>query len=84
MPTLYVTEPGSTVRFSGGSLHVTVEREVSSGARSSAQTLLLNVEPHRLELIGLVGRVHKWLEILMKNGSLYTWLPQSLPRLKGD
>ncbi len=60
MPTLYVTEPRSVVRRQGGSLIVTLDDEVaddndSSQARSSR---LIRVQPHRLELIGLVGPVH--------------------------
>ncbi|NGZ07740.1 MAG: CRISPR-associated endonuclease Cas1, partial [Magnetococcales bacterium] len=56
MPTLYVTEQGATVRYSGGVLHVTAAHD--SGETGKTPRLLLKVEPHRLELVALVGRVH--------------------------
>lgn len=59
MPTLYVTEPGSVVRRSQGSIVVTRDEDPdSSRPRSKARRTLIEVEPHRLELIALVGRVH--------------------------
>ncbi|MBF0427756.1 MAG: CRISPR-associated endonuclease Cas1 [Magnetococcales bacterium] len=62
MPTLYVTEPGATVRFSGGVLHVTAAHE--SGEKNGVPRLLLKVEPHRLELVALVGKVHITVDAL--------------------
>ncbi|MEO5365634.1 MAG: CRISPR-associated endonuclease Cas1 [Magnetococcus sp. WYHC-3] len=59
MPTLYVTEQGTTVRLSGGSLHVTRDEDPDhGGSLPPARTVLMDVEPHRLEVIVLVGRVH--------------------------
>ena len=59
MPTLYVTEPGAAVRRSGGSLIVTTKGDRSNeGERDGKRIRLLEVEPHRLELIALVGSAH--------------------------
>lgn len=59
MPTLYVTEPGATLRMQGESFIVTVDRE-RGGEPGSARRreTLIEVEPHRLELVVLVGRCH--------------------------
>lgn len=59
MPTLYVTEPGAVVRRRSGSLVVTLDEDVggSEPARRKRRELL-EVEPHRVELIALVGRAH--------------------------
>ncbi|CAK0751674.1 CRISPR-associated endonuclease Cas1 3 [Gammaproteobacteria bacterium] len=64
MPTLYVTESGATVRICGESLRVTVEGNHGDHASSASQRALLEVAPHRLELIGLVGRVHITVDAL--------------------
>ena len=56
MPTLHVTEPGAVVRRAAGSLVVTVDRD--PGGSEVANRRLIEVEPHRLELIGLLGRTH--------------------------
>ncbi|CAK0762092.1 CRISPR-associated endonuclease Cas1 3 [Gammaproteobacteria bacterium] len=64
MPTLYVTEPGATVRIFGESLRVTAEGNRGDRAASTSQRALLEIAPHRLELIGLVGRVHITLDAL--------------------
>ena len=59
MPTLYITEPGATVRFSTGSIEVTVSKDPDGSGPLTTQTRqLIEVEPHRIELIALVGRVH--------------------------
>ena len=59
MPTLYITEPGATVRFSTGSIEVTVSEDPDGSGPLETQTRrLIEVEPHRIELIALVGRVH--------------------------
>lgn len=60
MPTLYVTEPNSVVRRSGGSLIVTLRSDIGDDKCSldGRRRTLLEVEPHRLELIALIGRVH--------------------------
>jgi CRISPR-associated protein Cas1 len=60
MPVLYVTEQDATVRVSAKSLVVTldVEAEGKDGAEAVRHRRLIEVEPHRLEMIGLVGRTH--------------------------
>ena len=60
MPTLYVTEPRSTVRLSGKSLLVTaeVDPDGKAGPEPARRQTLLEAESHRLELIALFGRVH--------------------------
>ncbi len=66
MPTLYVSEPGAMVRLSGGSLVVTVEDDPDGpGPAPRRRRVLAEVEPHRLELIALVGRVNLTTEALM-------------------
>lgn len=56
MPTLYVTEPRSTVRRQGNSLTVTQDEQRPDG--SARRHGLLEVELHRLELVALLGNVH--------------------------
>ncbi len=59
MPTLYITEPGATIRFSTGSIVVTVSKDPDgSGPLPTKTRELIEVEPHRIELIAIVGRVH--------------------------
>ncbi len=59
MPTLYVTEPGSVVRRSAGSIVVTLDQDPDgAGPLPERRRRLIEVEPHRLELIALVGRMH--------------------------
>jgi len=58
MPVLYLTEPGATLRLKGESLIVTIEDE--SGSRKT----LAEVEPHRLELVALLGGTHATREAL--------------------
>ncbi len=59
MPVLYVTEPGAVVRCRTGSLIVTRnEKEESPGGVREIRRQLLEVEPHHVETIGLIGRVH--------------------------
>ena len=59
MPTLYVTEPGSVIRRSAGSIIVTLDEDPDgSGPLPERRRRLIEVEPHRLELIALVGRAH--------------------------
>ena len=55
MPALYITEPGATVLLAGESLHVTAR---PAKGKNSKEVSLLEVALHRLELIGLVGRIH--------------------------
>ena len=59
MPTLYVTEPGAVLRRVGGSVVVTLDEIHGEGAaRIERRRRLIKVEPHRLEMISLVGRAH--------------------------
>jgi len=59
MPTLYVTEPGSVVRFAAGAVLVTRDDDSDGAApRPKDREILIEVELHRLEMIALVGRVH--------------------------
>ncbi|MBF0152725.1 MAG: CRISPR-associated endonuclease Cas1 [Magnetococcales bacterium] len=59
MPSLYVTEQGATVRHAGASLQVTLDADVAGGqAAATTRSILLGVASHRLEMVGLVGRVH--------------------------
>lgn len=59
MPTLYVTEPRSVVRRSAGSVVVTLNEDPDGpGPLPERQRRLLEVEPHRVELIALIGRAH--------------------------
>ncbi len=59
MPTLYVTEPGAVVRRSAGSIVVTIDKDPDGpGSQPERRRRLIEVEPHRLELIALLGRVH--------------------------
>ncbi len=59
MPSLYVTEPGAVVRRSGQSLVITLDEDANgTGTGPKKRRELLEVEPHRVELIALVGRAH--------------------------
>lgn len=63
--TLYVTEPGAVVRREGRSLLVTLTRDPDGdGPLPEGREALLEVEPHRLDAIVLVGRVHITREAL--------------------
>ena len=78
MPTLYVTEPRSVVRRSVGSVVVTLNEDPDGpGPLPERQRRLLEVEPHRLELIALVGRVHitaDALQLCLEQGIAVAWL----------
>ena len=78
MPTLYVTEPRSVVRRSVGSVVVTLNEDPDGpGPLAERQRRLLEVEPHRLELIALVGRVHitaDALQLCLDQGIAVAWL----------
>ncbi|MDE0209875.1 MAG: CRISPR-associated endonuclease Cas1 [Boseongicola sp.] len=59
MPALYVTEPGAVLRYRTGSLIVTRdEKTAAPGGERTARQCLIEVEPHHVETIGLVGRTH--------------------------
>ena len=82
MPTLYVTEPGAVLRRRAGSLIVTSERDdfLSQTDTDESSPLLLEVEPHRLEMIGLVGRVHVTGEatrLCLDNGISVSWFTRN-------
>ncbi|MBF0136969.1 MAG: CRISPR-associated endonuclease Cas1 [Magnetococcales bacterium] len=77
MPSLYVTEQGATVRLSGSSLIVTLDVDPDGdGPLPATRSILLEVEPHRLEMIGLVGRVHMTanaLHLCLERGIGVAW-----------
>ena len=67
MPTLYITEPGATVRLRSESLEVTVPEEVleDSENKEPASIPPRQVELHRLDLVALVGRAHITSEAML-------------------
>ncbi len=74
MPSLYVTEPGAAVRKSAASLIVTIEDKAKEGM--SRRRTLAEIEPHRLELIGLVGRAHitsDAMHVCLEQGVAVAW-----------
>ncbi len=74
MPTLYITEPGATIRFSTGSIVVTVSKDPDgSGPLPTKTRQVAEVEPHRIELIAIVGRVH------MTSHAMQFCLEQGIP-----
>lgn len=59
MPALYVTEPGAVVRRSVGSIVVTLDEDPDgAGPLPRRRRCLIEVEPHRLDLVALFGHVH--------------------------
>jgi len=60
LPVLYVTEPGAVVRVSGESFVVTMDDDPDgpSGPLPETRNRLLEVEPHRIEAIVMIGGVH--------------------------
>ncbi len=83
MPTLYVTEPGAVVRRSAGSIVVTVDKDPDGpGPLPERRQRLIEVEPHRLELISLVGRAHitsDATQLCLEQGIAVAWF-----RANGD
>jgi len=81
MPTLYITEPGATVRLSTGSLKVTVSKDPDgSGPLPTKTKQLIEVEPHRIEMIALVGRIHITSEatrFCLENSIPVSWLKRN-------
>ena len=77
MPTLYVTEQGAVVRKSHGSIIVTQDDYAAkSGTSKGRRRILIEVEPHRLELIALVGRVHitsSATHVCLRSGIAVAW-----------
>ncbi|MBF0348687.1 MAG: CRISPR-associated endonuclease Cas1 [Magnetococcales bacterium] len=66
MPVLYVTEPGATLRVARGIFCITAEPGSGGGSEATRRKeVLLEVQPHRLEVIGLVGRVHVTRDALL-------------------
>ncbi len=67
MPTLYITEPGATVRLRSESLEVTIPEEAMENAVEAKPADLppRQVELHRLELVALVGRAHITSEAML-------------------
>ncbi len=83
MPTLYVTEPGAVVRRSAGSIVVTLDEDPDGpGPLPERRRRLIEVEPHRLELIALLGRVHitaDATQLCLEQGIAVAWF-----RANGD
>ena len=77
MPTLYVTQPLATVRKSGGSLVVTYQEDPDgAGPLPERRKTLIEVEPHRLEMIALVGSAHitsNALHLCLRKGIAVAW-----------
>ncbi len=77
MLTLYVTEPAAVVRRSAGSIIVTLDKDPDgSGPLPERRRRLIEVEPHRLELIALVGRAHITLDatrLCLEQGIAIAW-----------
>ncbi|HID24328.1 MAG TPA: CRISPR-associated endonuclease Cas1, partial [Planctomycetaceae bacterium] len=78
MPVCYVTEPGSTVRRSDGVLVVTHKPDHRTHtARHEKSQTTLKLEPHRVEMIALVGRSHvtsEALRLCLEQGITVSWL----------
>ncbi len=81
MPTLYVTEPGAVVRRSAGSIVVTITRDPDGrGPLPEKKKELIEVEPHRLEMIALVGRAHitsSATQLCLQQGIAVAWFRRS-------
>ncbi len=77
MLTLYVTEPSAVVRRTAGSITVTLDEDPDgTGPLPERRRRLLEVEPHRLELIALVGRAHITLDatrLCLEQGIAVAW-----------
>ncbi|WP_247881322.1 CRISPR-associated endonuclease Cas1 [Skermanella sp. TT6] len=58
MTVLYVTQPGSVVRFEGGTLTVWAEEEPDQDDAPRRRRKLAAIEPHRLEAVVLLGTTH--------------------------
>ena len=77
MPSLYVSEPGATLRFSSGSLSVTApvrELEADPLPHSSA---IISVQPDLLESVIIIGHNHVTadaLRFLMEKGITVSWV----------
>jgi CRISPR-associated protein Cas1 len=83
MPTLYVTRPGAVVRRAASALVVTADRETGGGA--TKRETLAELQPHRLEAIGIVGRSHMTTDathLCLERGISVTWFTAG-GRLKG-
>lgn len=82
MPTLYVTEPGATVRVSGESILVTVQEDPDGkeGPEPERRRIIVEVEPHRLELIALMGRAHitcDAVRLCLEKGICVAWFSRN-------
>lgn len=80
MPALYVTEPGATVRLSGESLLVTITVPTEGKGEPGRQKTLVEVESHRLEMIGLVGAAHitsTAMRHCLERGIAIVWLKRN-------
>lgn len=81
MPTLYVTEPGAVVRRKAGSIIVTLDADTDkAGSPRENRRRLIEVEPHRLEMIALVGRAHITADVTrlcLEQGIAVAWFTRS-------
>ena len=81
MPALYVTEPGAVVRYRTGSLVVTLdEKSALPSGKGTVRQCLIEVEPHHVETIGLVGRVHmtaKATRLCLERGIPLVWMSRN-------
>ena len=81
MPSLYVTEPGAVVRRRAGSIIVTLDKDPDGpGPLSKRRRELIEVEPHRLEMVGLVGHVHITADVTrlcLERGIAVAWFTRS-------
>ncbi len=83
MPTLYVTRPGAVVRRTASALVVTADRETENG--KTKRETLAELQPHRLEAVGIVGRAHMTTDathLCLDQGISVTWFTAG-GRLKG-
>lgn len=58
MTTLYVTQPGSVIRYETGALTVWAEEDIEEDDAPRRRRKLAAIEPHRLDGVVMLGRVH--------------------------
>jgi CRISPR-associated protein Cas1 len=75
--TLYVTESRAVIRRAGGSLVVTKDEDPDGpGPLPERRVVRIEVEPHRLESVVIVGQAHITSEALyfcLENGIMVSW-----------
>jgi len=78
LPVLYVSEPNSVVRRSASALLVTADRQNATG--NTERRTLAELPPHRVDTIGLLGRVHITSDatrLCLEHGIGVTWLSRN-------